>query len=132
MVRFDRYTGPPYFDDPELANVQPIFRSWRDFIKGSMPCSRTQFPLTIAYSITVHKARGATLEWVVADISHRDFQSGLTYVAVSRAKTLNGIMFDASFDLNDIRRRTDGSMAARAADAARLAGQVVTAQEVLN
>ncbi|KAM4067679.1 hypothetical protein HRG_001533 [Hirsutella rhossiliensis] len=111
MVRFDRYTGPPYFDDPELANVQPIFRSWRDFIKGST---------------------GATLEWVVADISHRDFQSGLTYVAVSRAKTLNGIMFDASFDLNDIRRRTDGSMAARAADAARLAGQVVTAQEVLN
>ncbi|XP_044714494.1 uncharacterized protein HRG_11939 [Hirsutella rhossiliensis] len=101
-------------------------------IMGSMPCSRTQFPLTIAYSITVHKAQGATLEWVVADISHRDFQSGLTYVAVSRAKTLNGIMFDASFDLNDIRRRTDGSMAARAADAARRAGQVVTAQEALN
>ncbi|XP_044718798.1 uncharacterized protein HRG_07363 [Hirsutella rhossiliensis] len=124
-----------HVQDPQAHHpfvIMPIFRSWRDFIKGSMPCSRTQFPLTIAYSITVHKAQGATLEWVVADISHRDFQSGLTYVAVSRAKTLNGIMFDASFDLNDIRRRTDGSMAARAADAARRAGQVVTAQEALN
>ncbi|KAM4067753.1 ATP-dependent DNA helicase PIF1 [Hirsutella rhossiliensis] len=92
-----------HVQDPQAHHpfvIMPIFRSWRDFIKGTSLCTR-----------------------------HR---SGLTYVAVSRAKTLNGIMFDASFDLNDIRRRTDGSMAARAADAARRAGQVVTAQEALN
>ncbi|KAM4055456.1 hypothetical protein HRG_008635 [Hirsutella rhossiliensis] len=130
------------------SRLRQIFPEYQDTFFGGhweLLCTRVQANLTLAEvtcfdgavriyttNAQVRATNGATLEWVVADISHRDFQSGLTYVAVSRAKTLNGIMFDASFDLNDIRRRTDGSMAARAADAARRAGQVVTAQEALN
>ncbi|KAG6078750.1 hypothetical protein E4U16_001444, partial [Claviceps sp. LM84 group G4] len=49
-----------------------------------------------------HKSQGCTLEKAVADISGNDFTAGLTYVAVSRVKSLEGIMFDCPFDLQDI------------------------------
>ncbi|KAK4195335.1 hypothetical protein QBC40DRAFT_259075 [Triangularia verruculosa] len=52
-----------------LAGVVPIFRSTRDFLGGRRACSRTQFPATIAYAITVHKSQGATLTKAVVDIA---------------------------------------------------------------
>ncbi|KPM39851.1 hypothetical protein AK830_g6688 [Neonectria ditissima] len=127
LVRFDRYSGPPCFDDPALAKVVPIYRSSRDFIKGSAVCTRTQFPITIAYSMTVHKMQGTTLDRAVADISLRDFQSGLTYVTVSRVKTLQGIMFDSAFDLSDLRARSRAIYDARGIDIARRATGVLYA-----
>ena len=37
------------------------------------------------------------------DISCKDFQPGLTYVAVSRVRSLQGIMFDRQFDMDSLR-----------------------------
>ena len=42
--------------------------------------------MAIAYPIRVYKSQGATLEFAVLDIP-KNFQPGLTYVAVSRVKT---------------------------------------------
>ena len=66
MVEFDRYSGPPCFGEGDdgmadmegMAGVVPVFLfcSTRDFLKGSVTCTRTQFPLTIAYAITIHKS----------------------------------------------------------------------------
>ncbi|KAF5711868.1 ATP-dependent DNA helicase PIF1 [Fusarium mundagurra] len=109
-VRFEGYTGPPYFDDPtdhEMAKIIPIFRSNREYVVSNNLCSRKQFPLTISYAITVHKSQGTTLDKAVADISGNDFTAGLSYVAVSPVKTLAGIMFETAFDLSDISARTD-------------------------
>ncbi|KAG5956420.1 hypothetical protein E4U58_006592 [Claviceps cyperi] len=63
MVRFDSYTGPPYYkDDPDRATVIPVFRQQsRHIFKGTLSL-------------------------------------GLSYVVVSRVKTLDGIMFDVPFD----------------------------------
>ena len=81
-----------------------------------MACSRRQFPLTLAYYITIHKSQGATLEKAVLDISQRDFQSGLTYVAASRVKSLQGLMFDVPFSLDQLRVKRDMTGIFRAKD----------------
>jgi hypothetical protein len=61
-------------------------------------CSRTQFPLRLAYAITVHKSRGLTLPKVGLNLNCVDHCLGLSYVAVSRVKTLDGILFEGHFD----------------------------------
>ncbi len=130
LVKFDQYSGPACFDDPALASVVPIFRSRRDFLRGNSNCTRTQFPLTIAYAITVHKPQGATLDQVVLDISEKDFQPGLTYVAVSRVKTLQGILFDASFNFSALRVQSNVNNVARAENIGRRVPQHVTAERL--
>ena len=96
----------------------PIFRSRREFYKGgnAVACTRTQFALTVAYAITVHKAQGMTLDQVVLSLAERDFAAGLTYVAISRVKTLNGILFDEPFDHQRLKTKPSNSTRMRQAD----------------
>jgi hypothetical protein len=101
MVAFDGYNGPvSYLRTDDGRPVVPILRITREFVVGTENCSRTQFPLVIAYAITVHKSQSITKTQIVTDISSRDFQPGLSYVAVSRVTSLGGLLFEAPFDRN--------------------------------
>ena len=42
------------------------------------------------------------MDQVVTDLSERDFQQGLSYVAVSRVKKLQGLMLEAPFERNNL------------------------------
>ena len=48
-------------------------------------------PLRLAYAVTIHKAQGLTLDKVYIDFDHGMFAHGQTYVAFSRARTLEGL-----------------------------------------
>ncbi|EAQ93098.1 predicted protein [Chaetomium globosum CBS 148.51] len=89
----------------ERSWLFPILRVRQDF-KGANSCSREQFSLWVSYAITVHKSQGIILDKVVCDISAPEFASSLSYVAVSRVKTLGGLMFERPFDRSSIYRET--------------------------
>jgi ATP-dependent DNA helicase PIF1 len=57
-----------------------------------------QFPLRLAYGITVHKSQGLTLSRAVLNLATKEHPLGLSYVAVSQVKTLQGLLFECPFD----------------------------------
>ena len=115
-MAFDDYKGPA-LDGDEVNKVVPIFRSTREFIRNSKPHRRTQFPLTVAYAITIHKSQGLTVEKAVLNLVEEDFAPGLAYVGVSRVKSLDGLMFEESFDLSRFRSKEGHTERMRFADA---------------
>ena len=126
MVRFDQYNGPAFEVDGVEMPYVPVFPVRQDFNVGSEACSRTQFPLTMAYAITVHKSQSITVDKVVIDLSERDFQHGLSYVAVSRVKTLQGLMLESPFEHNTLyypANKKPSGLKAKLEDQARRRGQ---------
>ncbi len=53
-----------------------------------------QYPLRLAWAITIHKSQGLTFEHAIIDAS-RSFAHGQTYVALSRCKSLEGMVLSA-------------------------------------
>jgi ATP-dependent exoDNAse (exonuclease V) alpha subunit len=51
-----------------------------------------QYPLMLAWAVTIHKSQGKTFDRVIIDIGRGTFAHGQTYVALSRCTTLDGIV----------------------------------------
>lgn len=131
LVRFPGYTGKQTKSDSVLnsnvSNLGPMDPRWQAFNttntdpvvpitpftatweSGNISCSRQQLPLALAYAMTIHKSQGLTLDRAVIALGEKDFAMGLSFVAISRVRTLKGIAFRQSFPPTRLRLNPNSS-----------------------
>ena len=63
--------------------------------------TRKQFPLMLAFAVTIHKSQGLSMQSVIIDAGSSCFGTGMVYVALSRVTALNGLHL-LSLDTNKI------------------------------
>lgn len=86
-------------DDPEVITVGPM--DWENIqyalneqskeVTETVVGTFTQYPLKLAWAITIHKSQGLTFERVILD-AQAAFAHGQVYVALSRCKSFEGVV----------------------------------------
>ena len=82
--------------------VKYFYEDSTDKIKNEVVARFTQFPIKLAYAMTIHKSQGQTFSKVCIDLSTGAFTHGQTYVALSRCKSINGLILKKPLIKKDI------------------------------
>lgn len=62
---------------------------------GKVIGKRLQFPFILSYCLTIHKIQGSTIDCAIMDIGNSIFENSMSYVALSRVKSLSGLYLKA-------------------------------------
>jgi hypothetical protein len=84
------------------GNVKYVYNEKKKNIDEIELGSFTQYPLKLAWALTIHKSQGLTFNSVVIDIGRGAFAGGQTYVALSRCRSLQGITMRSTVNPRDI------------------------------
>ena len=92
IVQFHDYTGPSVsINNPGCVPICPIAIT-SNTLDGFH--ERQQLPLKLAWAITIHKSQGLTLSNAWIDIGKTEKTAGISYVAISRVRTLSSCVIE--------------------------------------
>lgn len=83
-------------------NIKYVWNTGERRIDENIEGEFSQFPLKLAWSVTVHKCQGLTFDNVIADIG-QSFSPGQVYVALSRCTSLDGLVLKSRINRSAIR-----------------------------
>ena len=77
------------FDNGIVHTIEKINADYE--YQKNIYVSRSQFPLSLAWALTIHKCQGLSLDAVLIDLGSDIFEDGMAYVALSRARNIKTI-----------------------------------------
>ncbi|MCR4995024.1 MAG: AAA family ATPase [Bacteroidales bacterium] len=89
-------------EEAQWANMRYTYDEKEKKIQEEQLGTFTQFPIRLAWAITIHKSQGLTFERVNIDFGTGTFAGGQAYVALSRCTSLEGITLKKPLNRSDV------------------------------
>jgi len=83
-------------------NTKYKFNRILNKIESEVTGTFEQYPLKLAWAITIHKSQGLTFDKIIIDFGRGTFAYGQAYVALSRVRTINGLFLKRKIVTSDI------------------------------
>lgn len=102
LIRFkngiEQYISP--------INYELEIEEYVDSVLKKLKIIRRQYPLALAYCMSIHKSQSSTLDYVLADIGTSIFAPNMSYVVLSRVRSLDSLYL-ISFNPNKLKMDKD-------------------------
>src|SRR5665811_1101347 len=113
VIRFDNDMGGHRKDTNGLVHLEPV--SVELVGKKNTLIRRTMFPLILCWALNCHKCQGTTLNMASIALGKAFFAKGMSYVALSCVKSLDGLSILGEILTNNVITRCNNSPASNSA-----------------